>query len=175
MLVDLTVNVAELERKKAICKEHNIDERCLSSHPDNHIETGVYRCGFDFNFGTDEFVELQNLTNEDSYYTMVKKWFTGKDGLRLPFVMDNQYGVADNIEQIKEHYKEWFEKSDWVIAITPVYQEKENAGKGGGWRWHKWGDYIGKLDPQHEYLDDEDFGDDWQGYVLCYHIYPVKK
>lgn len=174
MLVDLTVNVAELERKKAICKEHNIDERFLISHSDNHIETGVYR-GAGLGLSRSEFIEMENLTYDDEYYAMVKEWFVGENGLRFPVDMDSQYGVADNIEQIKEHYKEWIEKSDWVIEVNPVYQEKENAGKGGGWRWHKWGEYIGKLNPQCEYLDDEDFGDDWQGYVLCYHIYPVKK
>ena len=174
MLVDLTFDITEVERRKQICKEHNINERCLCTHPDNHIETGVYRCGCDFNFGKDEFVELKNLTYDDEYFAMVKEWFTGKTGLKYPIDMLEQYGVADNIQQIKEYYKEWIEKSNWVIAITPVFQNKKHAGKGGGWRWHKWGDYIGKLNPQCEYLDDEDFGDDFQGYVLCYHIYPVK-
>ena len=176
MLVDLTIDNAVVEQMKNVCKEHNISERFLSSHPDNHIETGVYRCGCDFNFGLNEFVETNNLTYEDNYEAMVKEWHISANGnLKFPVDMLEQYGVADNIEQIKAYYKEWIEKSDWFIAITKVYQDKENAGKGGGWRWHKWGDYIGKLDPQHEYLDDEDFGDDWQGYVLCYHIYPVKK
>jgi hypothetical protein len=176
MLVDLTIDTAVVEQMKNVCKELNIGERCLSSHPDNHIETGVYRCGCDFNFGLNEFIETNNLTYEDNYEAMVKEWHISANGkLKFPVDMLEQYGVADNIEQIKEYYKEWIEKSDWFIAVTPVYQEKENAGKGGGWRWHKWGEYIGTLDPECEYLDDEDFGDDWQGYVLCYHIYPVKK
>lgn len=76
-----------------------------------------------------------------------------KTGIKFPVDMLSQYGVADNIEQIKEYYKEWIDKSIWVIAITPVFQDKNHAGKGGGWRWHKWGNYIGKLNPQCEYLD----------------------
>ena len=177
MLVDLTIDDLELTRRKEICKENDIDEKILPSHPDNHLETGVY-----FNYGLglvrSEFAEMRNFKYEDEYRAMVREWDEWGEGdnkIRIPFDMDCQYGVADNVEQIKERYKEWFEKSDWVIEITPIFQEKENAGKGGGWRWHKWGEYIGTLEPQCEYLDDEEFGEDWQGYVYCYHIYPVKK
>ena len=178
MLVDLTVDNAVVEQMRNAIKKHNIPfrEERFSSHPNNHLETGVYRCGCDFNFGLEEFVETKRLSYEDTYEAMVKEWIESDvSSLRIPVDMLEQYGVADNIEQIKEYYKEWIEKSDWVITVTPVYQEKENAGQGGGWRWHKWGNYIGTLEPQCEYLDDEEFGDDWQGYVLCYHIYPVKK
>ena len=163
MLVDLTVNEEVVARLKEVCKEHNFSEKILCSHPDNHLETGVYRCGFDFNLGFEEFLETANLSFEDEYQAM-------------DLDMEVQYGVADNIEQIKEHYKRWLDdpKLKWVITVTPVFQDKSKKGEGGGWRWHKWGPYIGTLNPQHEYLDDEDFGEDFQGYVLCYHIYPVK-
>ena len=60
----------------------------------------------------------------------------------------------------------------YVIALTPVWQEKGNKGKGGGWRWHKWGEYIGKLNPQCEYLDDEDFGDNFE-YALTFTLYAI--
>lgn len=175
MLVDLTIDTVLVEQHKTLLSKHNIDERFLSSHPENHIETGVYRCGCDFNFGFDEFIETQNMSYEDHYESMVTEWRVSVTNRKFPVDMLEQYGVADNIEQIKAYYKDWIEKSDWVITVTPVYQNKQNAGIGGGWRWHKWGEYIGNLDPQCEYLDDEDFGEDFQGYVLCYHIYPVKK
>ena len=57
-----------------------------------------------------------------------------------------------------------------IIAVTPVFQHK---GETDGWRWHKWGPYIGTLNPQYEYLDDENFGDDFE-YVLCFELYKVK-
>jgi hypothetical protein len=171
MLVDLTPNQVEIDRMTAICKEHGFDLTFLCSHPDNHIETGVYRCGCDHNFKLKEFSEKF----DDSHYSMIRVWYTLSNGERIPLEGDIPYGVADNIEQIKERYKEWLDDPDtkWVITITKVYQDKNYKGKGGGWRWHKWGEYIGTLEPQCEYLDDEDFGDDWQGYVLCYHIYKV--
>lgn len=179
MLVDLTPNLIEVERRKKICQEHGIEETFLCSHPSNHIEKGVYHSR-SFGFMVEEFVEFSHclshgLSYEEEYLAMVSKWHEA-DGKKIPIKMISQYGVADNVEQIKEHYKDWIEKPDtkWVIAVTPVFQDKSNEGKGGGWRWHKWGNYIGKLNPQYEYLDDEDFGDDFQGYVLCYHIYPVR-
>lgn len=174
MLVDLTPNIKEIERRKKVCQENNIDERHLCSHENNHIETGVYRCGCDFNFSFEEFEELKSLSYSDEYQSMVYEWKYLENGTKFPLHMESQYGVADNIEQIKKHYRQWIEKSDWVITITLVFQHKENKGKGGGWRWHKWGEYIGNLNPQYEYLDDEEFGEDFQGYVLCYHIYPIK-
>lgn len=175
MLVDLTINEKEVNRRKAICTEHNISLKCLSSHPDNHLETGVYRCGFDFNFSPEEFIETENLTYDDEYLSMVLEW-SEFEGKKVPINMVSQYGVADSVEQIKEFYKTWLDDPDkkWVITVTPVYQDKSKAGVGGGWRWHKWGQYIGTLEPEYEYLDDEDFGEDFQGYVLCYHVYPVK-
>lgn len=176
MLVDLTVNEKEVKRRKDVCKEFNIPEERLCSHPDNHIEKGVYRCGCDFNFTLKEFLETESLSYSDEYDSMVREWIVLEDGIKIPFNRDSQYGVSDNIEQIKERYKEWLEAPDskWVITVTTVFQDKSKKGEGVGWRWHKWGPYIGTLNPQHEYLDDEDFGEDFQGYVLCYHIYPVK-
>ena len=83
-----------------------------------------------------------------------------------------EYGVADNIDQIKEYFKNEISDpfSKYVIAIIKVFQHK---GASDGWRWSRWGIYIGDLDPQCEYLDDEDFGDDFQGYVICFHIKKV--
>ncbi|KYC77058.1 hypothetical protein B4092_4795 [Bacillus licheniformis] len=32
---------------------------------------------------------------------------------------------------------------------------KKNQPRKYGWRWHKWGEYIGNHTPDHEYLYDE--------------------
>ena len=69
----------------------------------------------------------------------------------------SDYGVADDLDQIRAYYKSEIEDPQryFVIGVTPVEKDPDNAGKGGGWRWHKWGPYIGTQDPQCEYLDDE--------------------
>lgn len=165
MLCNLTPYVKEFERRKKIADENNFEYIAQYDEKLN-IETGIYRSNFDFNFTHEEFIEFKDMLNipyEISY------------NLFAPTFHKSQYGVADNVEQIKEYFKEEIndEARKFFIEVTPVFQEKENKGKGGGWRWHKWGRYIGKLNPQCEYLDDEDFGDDFE-YILCFHIYEIK-
>jgi hypothetical protein len=161
MLVNLTPIESEIIRRTNIAKENNF-EYTPQSDPKFLQEIGIYQSSFPFNFPEDEFEELKNLSYDDRY-----KIFENYDKIT--------YGVADTIEQIKEYYKEEVEsKNDkYCLALTPVWQEKENKGKGGGWRWHKWGEYIGKLNPQCEYLDDEEFGDDFQ-YVITFTLYKIK-
>ena len=63
------------------------------------------------------------------------------------------YGVCDNVEQIKSHYPELVESDRrFVVVMTPIIHAEETEQD---WRWHKWGPYIGNHEPQHEYLFDE--------------------
>lgn len=169
MLVNLTPNWKEIERRREIANKHNFKytpqcDEVLMKHGD-----GFYQCNFDFNFSYEEFLEfdidkkIYNIPFEQSFEVFA------------PTYHKAQYGVADNIEQIKEYFKEEIEDPNrkYFIAVTPVFQDKENKGKFDGWRWHKWGEYIGKLDRKCEYLDDEDFGDDFK-HVVCFHLYEVK-
>jgi len=161
MLVNLTPIESEIKRRYDVAKENNF-EYTPQSDPKFLQETGIYQSSFPFNFPEDEFDELKKLNWDDRY-----KIFPNYEKVT--------YGVADTIEQIKEYYKEEVADKDlkYCLALTPVWQEKENKGKGGGWRWHKWGKYIGKLNSQCEYLDDENFGDDFQ-YVITFTLYAVK-
>lgn len=61
------------------------------------------------------------------------------------------YGVADNIEQVLDYYntRDYF-KGNHVVLVKWI-RKNHNSG----WRWHKWGEYIGIQNPQCEYLDDE--------------------
>jgi hypothetical protein len=161
MLVNLTPIKEEQERRALIAKENNF-EYTPQSDPKYLQETGIYQSSFAYNFPEDEFKELEKLSYDDRY-----KIFENYEKIT--------HGVADTIEQIKEYYKEEVldENKKYAIALTPVWQEIENKGKGGGWRWHKWGEYIGKLDPQCEHLDDEDFGKDFK-YVITFTLYAVR-
>ena len=80
------------------------------------------------------------------------------------------YGVCDNIEQVKEKYSKWLNSPDLKFFISFAEVRKSEQSSEGGWRWHKWGGYIGIKEPQCEYLYDED--DDIQK-VYCYHIYQL--
>lgn len=77
------------------------------------------------------------------------------------------FGVADNIEQIIECYnrnEDGFFKGNHVIFVKKIIK-----GHNGGWRWHKWGAYIGTQNPHCEYLDDEPEINE----VLIFSIYKV--
>lgn len=165
MLVNLTPNTEEIERRKKIAEEHNFEFIPQNDPQWQQYGVGFYQCNFGFNFSHEEFLEFKDCANipfEQSYEIFA------------PTYHKAQYGVADSVEQIKEYFKEEIEDPNrkFFISATPVFQHKENKGKGGGWRWHKWGSYIGELDRKCEYLDDEDFGDDFK-YVICFHIYEL--
>lgn len=79
------------------------------------------------------------------------------------------YGVCDTWEQILAKWPE-LKTMDrtFVIGVSPIYRADQPSY--GGWRWHKWGEYIGSHDPQYEYLYDEKGID----VVYCFAIYEVK-
>ncbi len=112
------------------------------------IGTGVYEIGhFNFNHMLEDY-ELEQ-------YPEFEDWF-------------DSYGVCDNYSQILEHCPE-IEKSErkFVIALTPII--KQNQSSKGGWRWHKWGPYIGVQESKAEYMYDEPNINK----VYCYHIYEI--
>lgn len=160
MLVELTPDKNNIERMLEVCKEYKFPTNFVFNDK-WVVEKGIYMSEH-FSFPKEMFIETKTMSFDDEYR------------LFAPNYEKVQYGVADSIEQIKEYFKDEIESArPYIISVAAVYQDKENAGKGGGWRWHKWGEYIGKLNPQCEYLDDENFGEDFQGYVLVFHILPI--
>lgn len=161
MLVNLTPDMVEVERRKTLAIEHNFK---YTPQYELLAETGIYWRNFGFNFSHEEFVEKINWDYNEIFF--------GDDYKKY----SSSYGVADSIEQIKEHFKSQIEDTthSFVISLTPVGQKKEKKGMSSGWRWHMWGEYIGKLNPQYEYLNEEDFGEDFK-YVIVFDIYLVEK
>ncbi len=175
MLVDLTP--IDTER---IISENFLREECpniseddywmyIMSYPQAHIETGIYHSG---SGNLPKYLFEETSSNDFDYSCEYWNEFNESATWLLP----NPYGVADNLEQIKEYFKRQISDPDekYFIVVHHIYQEKENAYRGGGWRWHKNGPYIGNLEPQCEYLDDEDFGPDFPGYVIGFHCYKLK-
>jgi hypothetical protein len=109
-----------------------------------NIEKGIYEIGH-FSFG--------NIIQKKEEY---------------PELSINCYGVCDNHKQILEQCPELINnKNNYVISITPI--EKKNQSSDGGWRWHKWGPYIGNGEITAEYLYDEPKIEK----IYVYHIYEV--
>ncbi len=78
-------------------------------------------------------------------------------------------GVCDNYEQIFEK-ESMLQQSERKFLITLHEIIRAEQPPRWGWRWKKWGKYIGEHDPQHEFIYDEAEID----IVYCYHIYEDK-
>ena len=65
------------------------------------------------------------------------------------------YGVADSVEQFMSLYGEKLRASPHAYAVGFTTVKKSEQGAEGGWRWHKWGPYVGTKEPTAEYLHDE--------------------
>lgn len=125
----------------------------------------------------------ENLIEYATNYTFYRRYPSLAYG-----VSDNASQVLDNLKHAldvyltkdsthdfftrgKRLYKYLTERPDAVyfIRFTPIFNHHNGAT--GGWRWHKWGTYLGKHTPECEYLDEETNID----YVLIWHLYPLKK
>lgn len=85
----------------------------------------------------------------------------------------SHYGVCDDLTNLLETIPLLQADPDrqFLVTLTRVDRDLSNKGQGGGWRWHKWGPYIGKKTPTTEYLDDEPEID----HIFVYHIYEKKQ
>lgn len=77
------------------------------------------------------------------------------------------YGVCDSPKQLMRKLPEEILKSKKPYVISMVRIRKNEQSEVGGWRWHKWGPYIGTQKPTCEYLYDEPQIEK----VWTYHIY----
>ena len=125
--------------------------------------TGIYEdAGSNFEHEMEE-----RLNFDDSYPVLGQTYeFCGKLVGSL-----SSYGVADNLEQILEQYAIDLENPNRKFCVALEVVKKDEQPEDGGWRWHKWGPYIGNHKIQCEYLYDE-VGIEQ---VLLYHIYEIPK
>lgn len=111
--------------------------------------------GFNFNNHIDypfRFCDFDNFTKHDMEYPTD--------------IGINCYGVCDSVDQVLEQSTIAHDPDRYfIVGLTEV--RKQNQSPDGGWRWHKWGPYIGVHTPTTEYLYDEPDID----VVYVYHIY----
>lgn len=95
-------------------------------------------------------------------YKVYRIKYTGER--KLEDTLSHIYGVADNLDQIDEYvnskikeaekyYKSNLDEINFVVTVTPIL--KSHEPEDGGWRWSKWGQYIGTRESEAEYLYDE--------------------
>jgi hypothetical protein len=105
------------------------------STPD-HLQQGIYRCGH-WNFG--------DLIAQPA----VREEWPEIEGI------DDAIGVCDSPDQLLDVYGAILTETDRVFCVSLVKLERSNQPATGGWRWHKWGEYVGNQEPTMEYLHDE--------------------
>ena len=174
MLVDLTpIEHAQKAREDSLREMFpDIPEKDywkhILSYPEAHLEKGIYYAYADGNFDKYLFEE----TNGDHFGYQSYFWNETEhvNGWIPPYTT---YGSADNIEQIKDFFRRQIKDPEerYFIVIHPVFQNKED--RGSGFKWHKNGCYIGKFKSKCIYLNDEEFGPDFQGYILMFHCYKL--
>ena len=143
----------------------------------NGLDNTITRLGQGFwqapSFNGDHYITLAEVT--ERYPKFYVEGVTGPVGdsmEELVHLVDwdkNCYGVCDDPQQVLNLIPE-LTTSDRQFTVTFCEVRKADQSPEGGWRWHKWGPYIGKHEPKYEYLYDEEGIDR----VFCYHIYEVR-
>lgn len=83
---------------------------------------------------------------------------------RLDF---DEFGVCDTYEQPVEQFGLADRPEPFFISFVEILKSRQPYD--GGWRWPKWGEYIGTQKPTREYLHDEPEIDR----VLTFHVYEL--
>lgn len=135
----------------------------FTSFPESEHSTGCYKY-------SDGMFDITNIFPHNGDHVL---W--GRNDFDRSYVeVDGvePYGVCDTPEQFKEKFAQILENDPrpLVVLFTHVAKDPENKGLGGGWRWHKWGEYIGDGMPTREHLDDEE---KFEKGIYCFHIYVV--
>jgi hypothetical protein len=65
------------------------------------------------------------------------------------------YGVCDSVGQFMEKFGDALKADAAAHCLSFTRIAKDEQSPVGGWRWHKWGPYVGNGEPMYEYLYDE--------------------
>lgn len=143
--------------------------------------TGIYMSDLNGHY---DIEDLTNFNEVDEFELIDKYKFFPMNG-----VSDNASQVKNYLNKIINIYLNGTSKDEYffegqglfnliknepnyqfILLLTPIINNHDKSSW-GGWRWHKWGEYIGKHNPQYEYLDHEDGID----YVLVWKLCPIER
>lgn len=172
MLIDLEILDSEIERCKKFIKENKFKYTLEQLYPllnkqEYHPSTGIY-ISEGTEFPKHLFKQQPKKWDYNEKYILVNgKLEYNPNYLDMPY-----FGTCDNPDQVLKKYGKYLEDKNhkYFLFFTKVYQE---PGIPRGFSWHKNGKYIGNLKPCHEYLNDENFGESFQGYIMAFDIYKI--
>jgi hypothetical protein len=167
-LVILEDNKEKLKEHNELCEELKVSEPSINWEKQKleNINDEFHRYSSWLEELSDENIIIIEDTNKnlDNIYISNLNWEHDLERL-TDYKLVNKYGewtygVCDNASQVLEYCdrqiieEELSEDKEYIIVLTPIL--KRHQPKNDGWRWHKWGKYIGVQNPQYEYLADED-------------------
>lgn len=163
-----------------ITKENYSEDIILEEDSKDLDITGIYMSDLNGHY---DIEGLTNFNEVDEFELIDKYKFFPMSG-----VSDNASQVKNYLNKIINIYLNGTSKDEYffegqglfnliknepnyqfILLLTPIINNHDKSSW-GGWRWHKWGEYIGKHNPQYEYLDHETGID----YVLVWKLCPVR-
>jgi hypothetical protein len=109
-------------------------------------------------------IEIPHFSPEHTYCVL--------DNWDVDDIDGELYGVSDTAQQALDYAQRLVgdDPRKFCVFVTHIVKDPSKRGRGGGWRWHKWGEYIGNDEPKAEYLDDEEGFDEG---VYVFGIHPL--
>lgn len=165
-----------LENLRKTCSKETVDwwEKAKIKDVLEEMAPGIYEF-FDCN-DPEYLLDGQELKSfEHANYERackLKPFFKDLNPFEGTWVVNYPYGVCDNYQQILNRVKginEYINDKDNTYVIILYKVKKSEQPETGGWRWHKWGPYIGDHEITTEYLYDEDDID----FVYTFSIYRI--
>lgn len=99
------------------------------------------------------FIHAWNFSNiiQDEYRFSINEEYPDLND----FGLEESYGVCDSVQDFAKVYYDKLNNSErvFIVAFNGIFKKDQSSND--GWRWHKWGPYIGKQKPTCEYLYDE--------------------
>ena len=183
MLVDINFKQSLINEYRKKIKEHCTPERFkeIKNHiPRNlddifhKVDTGIYYSGLNFDHRI-EMLSNDKIKDKFDSFTFMKRingevnWDYIRKCMAEGKKHKDNYGVCDDYQQVLEHYPELNnEKKKFVLSLCKI--SKNEQPESGGWRWHKWGEYIDNQNSHCEYIYDEPEIEE----VYIYHIYEME-
>lgn len=179
MLIDIKFDQKRLDKKllkmKNYIKEQKLDVDILefrSKLEDFFIrlKRGIYLTNLNFEHDLEEISNIK-IDYDHMYQSFSpKSWEDVKSGKFDLATSRENFGVCDNYKQILKRYPE-LKHSDrnFIVSLTPIKKSDEPSNY--GWRWEKWGKYIGHQKVVATYLANEPFIDE----IYVYHIFEIDK
>lgn len=81
----------------------------------------------------------------------------------------DDHGVCDTPQQAVDKLRLKDRPERFFVSFVRL--RRADQPREGGWRWHKWGPYIGEREPQCEYLHDEPEIEE----VYTFHVYELRE